>query len=467
MATRPQCDRDPTNAHHRVIGLVRRHPYSPQHVKKVWARALEPVNGEGDWSAAVSKAKAFVAQLTIPEKVNLTTGVDTDGHCVGNSGSVPRLSFAGFCRVGVRDTDYASLFPSGMNVAMTWDASLMLARGQAMGAEFRGKGVNVALGPMMNLARNAAAGRNWEGAGADPFLAGVHAAQNIVGMQSQCVIACAKHFALNEQEHYRGGGGGEAYSSNQGDRSFHEMQLWPFAESVRAGVGSVICAYNRVNQTSACENRHLLNTVLKEELDFQGFMLSDWAAVTSLYASVMNGADMNQPGFVAYGDSNDPNPATANNSYWGAQLGQAVMNGSIAESRFDDMVVRIMTSYYQMGQDKNYPAVNFDYNTENTVYEGQTVNEHVNVQGNHSVLISEIGAASTVLLKNQNSDLDYKWFNAKNIAPRYEFGYGLSYTTFTYSGLSLKAAFSSYSMNPDGSAANGARAAQRILEDMG
>ena len=86
-------------------------------------------------------------------------------------------------------------------------------------------------------------------------------------------------------------------------------------------------------------------------------MLSDWAAVTSLYASVMNGADMNQPGFVAYGDSNDPNPATANNSYWGAQLGQAVMNGSIAESRFDDMVVRIMTAYYQMGQDKNYPAV--------------------------------------------------------------------------------------------------------------
>ncbi|KAF7966462.1 hypothetical protein HWV62_38330, partial [Athelia sp. TMB] len=380
----------------------------------------KPVNGGGDWSAAVSKAKAFVAQLTIPEKVNLTTGVDTEGRCIGNSSSVPRLGFAGFCLedlpVGVRDTDYASLFPSGMNVAMTWDAALMLQRGQAMGAEFRGKGVNVALGPMMNLARNAAAGRNWEGAGADPFLAGVHAAQNIVGMQSQGVIACAKHFALNEQEHYRGGGGGDAYSSNQDDRSFHEMQLWPFAESVRAGVGSVMCAYNRVNQTSACENRHLLNSVLKEELDFQGFMLSDCAAVTSLYASVMNGADMNQPGFVAYGDSNDPDPATANNSYWGAQLGQAVMNGSIAESRFDDMVVRIMTSYYQMGQDKNYPAVNFDYNTENTVYEGQTVNEHVNVQGNHSVLIREIGAASTVLLKNQNSALPIDFTKVKNLA---------------------------------------------------
>ncbi|KZP19075.1 glycoside hydrolase family 3 protein, partial [Athelia psychrophila] len=380
----------------------------------------KPVNGDGGWNEAVTRARAFVSQLTINEKVNLTTGVDTDGRCVGNSGSVPRLNFAGLCLedspVGVRDADYTSLFPSGMNVAMTWDAGLMYQRGAAMGAEFRGKGVNVALGPMMNLARNAAAGRNWEGAGADPFLAGVHAVNNILGIQSEGVIACAKHFALNEQEHYRGGGGGEAYSSNQDDRSFHEMQLWPFAESVKAGVGSVMCAYNRVNGTESCENRHLLNTVLKEELDFQGFMLSDWAAVTSLYASVMNGADMNQPGFVAYGNPNDPNPASANNSYWGAQLGDAVRNGTIPEARFDDMVTRIMAAYYKMGQDTGFPAVNFDYNTENTYYEGEKVNEHVNVMGNHSILIREVGAASTVLLKNVNNALPIDFSKVKNLA---------------------------------------------------
>lgn len=76
-------------------------------------------------------------------------------------------------------------------------------------------------------------------------------------------------------------------------------------------------------------------------------MLSDWAAVTSLYASVLNGADMNQPGFVAYGNNNQGNPATATNSYWGAQLGAAVRNGTIPESRFDDMVTRIMAAYYK------------------------------------------------------------------------------------------------------------------------
>ena len=128
--------------------------------------------------------------------------------------------------------------------------------------------------------------------------------------------------ALNEQEHFRGGSGSEAYSSNIDDRSFHEDQLWPFAESVKAGVGSVMCAYSRVNQTYSCENRRLLNDIIKEELDFQvsatsvfififlpgeffwmrfsssvkGFMLSDWAAVESSIASVMNGVDVNMPG---------------------------------------------------------------------------------------------------------------------------------------------------------------------------
>ncbi|KII87356.1 glycoside hydrolase family 3 protein [Plicaturopsis crispa FD-325 SS-3] len=380
----------------------------------------KPVNGDGGWADAVGKAKAFVQGLSIDEKVNLTTGVDTVGRCVGNTGRVTRLNFDGFCLqdspVGVRDADFTSVFPAGVNIAATWDAGLMWARGAAMGAEYRGKGVNVALGPMMNLARNAAGGRNWEGGGADPFLSGVHAAQNIEGIQSQGVIACAKHYVLNEQEHYRGGSGAEAYSSNQDDRSFHETQLWPFAESVHAGVGSVMCSYNRINQTFACENRHLLNTILKEELDFQGFMVSDWGAVESLEASVINGADMNMPGFIAYGDPDQPNPSQANNSYWGAQLKDAVQNGSIPESRFDDMVIRTMAAYYKLGQDAGFPPVNFDYLNENTYIDGQLVNEHVNVQADHYKVIREIGSASTVLLKNVNNTLPFDFSKVKSLA---------------------------------------------------
>lgn len=86
-------------------------------------------------------------------------------------------------------------------------------------------------------------------------------------------------------------------------------------------------------------------------------MLSDWTAVTSLYASVMNGVDMNQPGFISYGNPNDPDPSKAGNSYWGEQLGNAVRNGTIPQSRINDMVTRVMAAYYKMGQDSGFPAV--------------------------------------------------------------------------------------------------------------
>lgn len=97
------------------------------------------------------------------------------------------------------------------------------------------------------MARNAAGGRNWEGAGADPYLQGVHAVQNVVGIQSNGVIACVKHYALNEQEHHRGDSIypplDVASSSNADDRTFHEIYQWPFAASVHAGVGSGTLLY--------------------------------------------------------------------------------------------------------------------------------------------------------------------------------------------------------------------------------
>ncbi|KZS91574.1 hypothetical protein SISNIDRAFT_413800 [Sistotremastrum niveocremeum HHB9708] len=374
------------------------------------------VTATGPWSKSILRAKQFTSGLTLPEKINLTTGIDVNGRCVGNSGSIPRLNFAGFCLedspLGVRLTDYNSAFPAGINAAMSWDKDLILQRGQAMGAEHRGKGVNVQLGPMMNLGRDAAAGRNWEGFGADPFLAGVASALTIQGIQSQGVIACAKHYIGNEQEHFRSGsGGGEnsvSYSSDIDDRTLHEVYAWPFAESIKAGVGSVMCAYNRINGTYACENSKIINGIAKEELDFKGFLLSDWAALESGAASALAGTDMNQPGFIGYGigPQNEPNPSTANNSFWGEALAQMVANGTVPEWRVDDMVVRIMSAYYEMGQDKDYPAVKYwNFCSFNQLGPTQPGNEHVNVQGNHSILIREIGAKSTVLLKNLNGTL--------------------------------------------------------------
>jgi beta-glucosidase len=91
-------------------------------------------------------------------------------------------------------------------------------------------------------------------------------AETIKGIQDMGVIACAKHFILNEQEHYR-----EQLSSNVDDTTLHETYLWPFADAVKAGVGSIMCSYNQLNNSYACQNSWVLNQILKKELDFQGF----------------------------------------------------------------------------------------------------------------------------------------------------------------------------------------------------
>lgn len=153
-----------------------------------------------------------MSQLTLDEKVNLTTGVGWEGEqCVGNVGSIPRLGLHSLCMqdspLGIRFADYVSAFPAGVNVAATWDRNLAYARGYAMGSEHRQKGVDVQLGPVCGpLGRNAEGGRNWEGFAPDPYLTGQLIAPTIQGIQSAGVIACTKHYILNEQEHFRQAG---------------------------------------------------------------------------------------------------------------------------------------------------------------------------------------------------------------------------------------------------------------------
>ncbi|KAJ7915107.1 glycosyl hydrolase family 3 N terminal domain-containing protein [Mycena leptocephala] len=169
---------------------------------------------------------------------HVTTGIDIGGLYVANTG-------------------YAGVFHSGINATATWDVGLIEARGKAIGPEFHGKGVNVALGPMMNMGPQAAAGRNWEGFGADPFLCCVANAATFNGIQSNGVIA-----PLNTLSAF------PIYSSNIDDKTFRELYLWPFAEAVHTGVCAVMCAYNTVNQTQAGQNSKIINGMSKEDLGF-------------------------------------------------------------------------------------------------------------------------------------------------------------------------------------------------------
>lgn len=144
---------------------------------------------------AYEKAHALVAQLTLDEKSNLTRGYP--GSCVGNTGAVPRFGIKPICFAdapdGIRGTDFVSAFPSQLHLAATWDKSLMYSYGHALGEEYYGKGINVALGPVAGpLGRIAKGGRNWEGLSNDPYLAGVGMYEVTRGMQDAGVIATAK-----------------------------------------------------------------------------------------------------------------------------------------------------------------------------------------------------------------------------------------------------------------------------------
>ncbi|KAJ7069487.1 glycoside hydrolase family 3 protein [Mycena amicta] len=346
------------------------------------------------WKEAYAKAGKAVAQLELADKVNMLTA-----RCIGNTFEVPSINFPGFCLedspLGVRLASNVSAFPAAINVASTFNRTLMRQRGhrEAMGAEFRGKGVNVALGPMMNLMRAPAAGRNWEGFGGDPFLSGEGAFETITGMQSQGVQATAKHFVNNEQEHFR-----TTSSSNVDDRCGnrqHEVYTIPFLRSVQANVAAIMCSYNQINGTYACENDKSLSGILKGELGFQGYSRDlDWGATHSTTPAVVSGLDMTMPGSPAPG---------SNSSFFGSLLIAAVQNGTVPETRIDDMATRVLAAWYLLGQDEGYPAVNFDSHNNSAPDDQQ-----VDVQGDHKVLIREIGKASTVLLKNTNNALPFK-----------------------------------------------------------
>jgi beta-glucosidase len=143
------------------------------------------------------------------------------------------------------------------------------------------------------LGRHALGGRNWEGFSPDPYLTAVVMGLTIEGMQKSGIQACGKHYIGNEQETQRNPSTPkgsnttiQAVSSDMDDRTLHELYLWPFAAAVKSGV-SMICSYNRLNETYACENSKILNGVLKGELGFQGYVMSDWCATHSGIPAVL------------------------------------------------------------------------------------------------------------------------------------------------------------------------------------
>ncbi|KAI8341948.1 glycoside hydrolase superfamily [Chlamydoabsidia padenii] len=342
------------------------------------------------WPEAQAMAKKLVGQMSLEQKTKLTTGMGwTLTPCTGNTYPVTKPDFPSLCLqdspLGVRFAYNVTAGVAGINAAASFDKKAILERGEYMGKEFRGKGVHVQLGPAMNFMRSPEGGRGWESFGEDPYLTGVAAHDTIIGIQSQGVIATAKHYIANDQEKNR-----HTEDSLIDERTFREVYLWPFARAVEAGVGSVMCSYNKINGTSSCES-DIMSRILKEELGFQGFIQSDWWAAASTVGSANNGLDMTMPGNMFDNDPYSP-------SLFGPNLTLAVKAGKVEESRVTDMAVRIVSSYYKMSQDKNFPKTTLlSFNN--------TAKGSVNVEADHKKLAREMGAASVVLLSNKDNIL--------------------------------------------------------------
>ncbi|MEH7111589.1 glycoside hydrolase family 3 C-terminal domain-containing protein [Neobacillus niacini] len=183
--------------------------------------------------------------------------------------------------------DKATALPVALGLAASFDQDLAYAYGNLMGGEARTLGLHELEAPGINLARLGENGRNFEYMGEDPYLAGVLASKEIQGIQDNDIIAMSKHYVLNDQEQNRG-----SVNVNIAENVLHELYLLPFEMSVKDGnVGSIMCSYNRVGGTYACENEYLLNTVLRDQWDFKGYVQSDFGATHSTAPALNAGLD--------------------------------------------------------------------------------------------------------------------------------------------------------------------------------
>ena len=294
------------------------------------------------------RADMVVDQMTLDEKISLAHGPGgfqaAGPRSNGGAGMIPGIPRLGLpdvqladSAVGVRAAAergrYATLLPSTIGGAATWDLKLAYEYGELIGRELRDQLYNASLGGGVDLMREPRNGRNFEYMGEDPILAGKMLAEWVKGMQSQKVIADVKHYAFNDQENGR-----NIYNVRMDKRTMRETDLLAFEIAITEGQpGMVMCSYNKVNGDYACENSYLLNDLLKKTWGFKGFVVSDWNATHSTAKAAINGLDNEEPG----GD--------VARSRFGDALKKAVESGEVPMSRLNDIAHRIVRTEFAMG----------------------------------------------------------------------------------------------------------------------
>ena len=277
----------------------------------------------------------YIKKLTLEEKAVLL-----QGETSWTTRPIPRLLLPGIWladgphglrkqagsadHLGINESVLATCFPTAATMANSWDPALGEELGKALGKEAQAQGVQVVLGPGLNIKRSPLCGRNFEYFSEDPYLSGKMAAGYIRGIQSQGVAACPKHFAANSQERQR-----MCVDSVVDARTLREIYLTGFEIAVKeGGAKAIMSSYNPINGTYANENPQLLKEILRKEWGFDGFVVSDWGACNDPAAGVAAGSALNMP-----------NPGFDN----AAVLCAAVRSGKISESDLDDRLRELLS----------------------------------------------------------------------------------------------------------------------------
>ena len=283
--------------------------------------------------------KALIAQMTLEEKCSLLSGQDSWHTKTVERLGVPAVMVSdgphGLRKqeqkgdhLGINDSIKAVCMPAACATAASFDRDLIHRSGEAIGSSCQHEELSVVLGPAVNIKRSPLCGRNFEYFSEDPYLAGEMSASFINGVQSKNVGTSIKHFAANSQEHRR-----MSSSSNVDERTLREIYFPAFETAVKkAQPWTVMCSYNSINGVYASEDPWLLTQVLRNEWGFQGYVVSDWGAVSNRVAGVAAGLDLEMP---ASGGVND------------ARVAQAVREGRLDEAVVDQAVERILTINYR------------------------------------------------------------------------------------------------------------------------
>lgn len=239
--------------------------------------------------------KASLTQGSAPDKTNPLPNGRALVLCDGPSG-VRAVNEDGDSLSGVDNAKPSTVFPSLGSLARSFSQENFLALGKAIGEECRYDGVDVLLGPAINIQRNPLCGRNFEYCSEDPLLSGVYGAGFVKGVQEEGVAATPKHFACNGNENYRFVG-----DSVVSRRALEEIYLKGFQRVVEeAHPYAIMTAYNQVNHVFCSENPWLLQEKLRKEWGFDGFVMTDWGGTHDKILSIKNGCNLEMPGEVPH-----------------------------------------------------------------------------------------------------------------------------------------------------------------------